>query len=359
MLRPAFSALLTVLLSAGAANAWFRVACTTPLVSERVDPIVSPTTVPSQHAHTVHGGNNFYANETYDTVRGSSCTSCLVKQDLSQYWFPKLYFHDKAKGQFEPVPNGGLLIYYQNRGDGDPANGGKGLKAFPKGFRMISGNPQARSRKYPKNEGSQGELRERAIEWACLGASEVQNMQGFPSVNCPNGLNARIHMPACWDGVNLDSADHRSHVAHLSGLDNGVCPSSHPVPMMKLFYEITWDVDYFASRWKQSDGWPFVYATGDPTGYSWHGDFFNGWDVDALQKSIDQCNSSKEQKDGKTEYCPFLTVMQASEAGKCKKTTSSVTTENVNAISNKLPGCNPLQYGPGDATLYTDSNCPK
>ena len=69
-----------------------------------------------------------------------------------------------------------------------------------------------------------------------------------------------IHMPACWDGVvsisspvsnstaqslyqtfhsqNLDSPDHISHTAYLSDLDRGSCPSTHPVPLMKLLYEV-------------------------------------------------------------------------------------------------------------------------
>jgi hypothetical protein len=41
----------------------------------------------------------------------------------------------------------GLLIYYQNRGNGDVKNGGKGLKAFPPGFKMIGGDPRRRSNK--------------------------------------------------------------------------------------------------------------------------------------------------------------------------------------------------------------------
>jgi hypothetical protein len=42
----------------------------------------------------------------------------------------------------------GLLVYYQNRGDGDVQNGGSGLKAFPAGFKMIGGSPIRRSRKF-------------------------------------------------------------------------------------------------------------------------------------------------------------------------------------------------------------------
>ncbi|EGN96084.1 hypothetical protein SERLA73DRAFT_59220 [Serpula lacrymans var. lacrymans S7.3] len=256
----------------------------------------------------------------------------------------------------------GLLVYYQNRGNGDVSNGGPGLKAFPPGFRMISGDPTLRTKKYPEGQGSQAELAERAIQWSCLRYDTANSTgydgHGFPYTDCEAGFNARIHMPACWDVKNLDSADHQSHMAFLSGLDNGVCPSDHPVYMMKLFYEVTWDVHSFASRWDNSTGWPFVYATGDPTGYSWHGDFFNGWDQTALQNAIDNCNNPNDQTgSGVTEACSYLTVQSASIAGACK--VSPVVNEPINgAPLAKLPGCNPIQPGPGDATLYSDSNCP-
>ncbi|KAG6847810.1 hypothetical protein H0H93_005878 [Arthromyces matolae] len=143
---------LVALISSSPANAWFRVACATqPLVSgaipQRVDPIISPKSNPSNHVHTIHGASkvDFAYNSTYETLRASSCTSCLVTQDKSNYWFPKLYFQDPSTKLFEAVPNGGLLVYYQNRGDGDVRNGGPGIKAFPPGFKMMTGNPTARS----------------------------------------------------------------------------------------------------------------------------------------------------------------------------------------------------------------------
>lgn len=36
---------------------------------------------------------------------------------------------------------------------------------------------------------------------------------------------------------------------------------------------------------------PFVLAMGDPTGYGYHGDFLNGWDVPILQKAMETCVS--------------------------------------------------------------------
>ena len=52
MLSASFASLAVVLASLSGANAWFRVACTGPLVQERVDPIISPGVAPSNHVHT-------------------------------------------------------------------------------------------------------------------------------------------------------------------------------------------------------------------------------------------------------------------------------------------------------------------
>ncbi|KAF4566439.1 hypothetical protein EYR36_011865 [Pleurotus pulmonarius] len=283
-----------------------------------------------------------------------------VPHDLSNYWFPTLYFRDPRTHQYEVVPNGGLLVYYQNRGKGDVANGGSGLKAFPPGFKMISGDPTRRAKKYTEGLGTQAELAERAISYTCLRyttTNEDVYSYGFPSTDCEAGFQGRIHMPSCWDGQNLDSPDHRSHVAFLSDLDNGECPQSHSVYLMKLFYEVTWDVHHFSSRWAESDGWPFVYSTGDPTGYSWHGDFQNGWDVDILQGAIDHCNNPNDDTaNGVVSACPLFTIIDAATADQCDLPSSL--RANVVSNSTKLPGCNPLQAGPMDATAYTDDDCP-
>ncbi|KAJ7775838.1 hypothetical protein B0H14DRAFT_3588167 [Mycena olivaceomarginata] len=345
MLRSSFVALVSLLGSVSVANAWFRVSCTDPLVQERLDPIISPGGNPSQHVHTIHGASNFNPTYSYDNLRASNCTNCLVAQ---------LYFQDPKTKLFEPVANGGLLVYYQNRGDGDKSNGGPGLKAFPPGLRMITGDPKHRSKKFAIGLGTQEELRERAIQWSCLRYTVGlpgydDNGTGFPTTDCESGLNS---LPACWDGINLDSADHVSHTAFLSGLDNGMCPADF-VYMMKLFFEVTWDVADFSGRWNPSvDKWPFVYSTGDPTGFSWHGDFQNGWDTTALQNAIDQCNNPNDQ----TGQGTFLTVKTATLSNQCK--INPVVNEVINGTLTKLPGCNPLQFGPQDATIFNDANCP-
>jgi len=256
------------------------------------------------------------------------------------------------------------LIYYQQRGDLDTRNGGKGLTAFPAGFKMISGSPTARSMNAPLTDNTQWGLGQRATFFSCLRYTTngtPYDGYGFPTTDCEAGLNHRIHFPACWDGKNLDSPNHKDHVAYLSELDNGSCPPTHPVGLMKLFFEVTWDVHSFVTsgKWNPATtAWPFVLSTGDPTGYSWHGDFQNGWDPVLLQNAIDNCDNPNDQTgNGVAEACRFFTIQPAATATKCK--TAPVVNEPVGTTKlPKLPGCNPLQSGPQNATIYNSSNCP-
>jgi hypothetical protein len=72
-------------------------------------------------------------------------------------------------------------------------------------------------------------------------------MYEFPTANyqCPNGLRAQVWFPMCWDGVNLDSPDHKSHMAYPTGVGNGNCPASHPVRIPGIFMEALYFVDKF------------------------------------------------------------------------------------------------------------------
>lgn len=93
------------------ANAFWRLPCSTPVVVERADPIVEPGAV-SAHSHTVMGSNAFNFTMTYDDTQHASCSTCKVKQDMSSYWVPTLYYHAE-NGTFIPVEqSGGALIYY-------------------------------------------------------------------------------------------------------------------------------------------------------------------------------------------------------------------------------------------------------
>ena len=106
------TALALLVTAAAPAAAFFKVPCTSPVVVERADPVISPGKV-SSHAHTVMGGNGFGFSMNYAQARAASCSTCKAKGDNSNYWVPSLYFQ-ASNGSFISVrQNGGMLVYYQ------------------------------------------------------------------------------------------------------------------------------------------------------------------------------------------------------------------------------------------------------
>lgn len=81
-----------------------------------------------------------------------------------------------------------------------------------------------------------------------------------------SGLRLQVFFPSCWNGKDLDSADHKSHMAYPDGVDSGKCPSTHPVRFISLFYEVMFSVNDFRDMWYDNKQ-PFLLANGDPTGF--------------------------------------------------------------------------------------------
>lgn len=203
----------------------------------------------------------------------------------------------------------------------------KGLLAFPENFRMLAGNPALRSFSDAKEQ--------KAISYACLGVPGKETNH-FPLQNCPNGIRAQVFFPSCWDGKNLDSADHKSHMAYPDRVDSGKCPASHPKRFISLFYEVTWDTAKFNPKFDVgAKKQPFVWANGDETGYGYHGDFVNGWDVPTLQRAVTECTNDS----GNIEDCKVFELFSDDFSNSCKIPTS--VDEEVFGTLNALPGCNP------------------
>jgi len=59
----------------------------------------------------------------------------------------------------------------------------------------------------------------------------------------PASVTKTCHTIRCWDGKNLDSPNHKDHVAYPSAgpsnfLSTGNCPASHPVKIPQLMLEV-------------------------------------------------------------------------------------------------------------------------
>lgn len=92
-------------------DAYWRMPCGGTLVSGRLDPIVDPGK-PSGHTHMVLGGNGFGPVMDYANTQASTCTSCSIEGDFSNYWIPMLYYQ-AANGSFTSVDASGGTVYYQ------------------------------------------------------------------------------------------------------------------------------------------------------------------------------------------------------------------------------------------------------
>ena len=128
------------------------------------------------------------------------------------------------------------------------------------GFRMVVGSPT-----YSPADGSRGNA---GLKFVCLEnkGTRFPELPNFPTGPCRGGIMTVHHFPSCWDGKNLDSPDHKSHVAYSNsgGLGTPNCPSTHPVAIPQVMYEIMWDTArYKNNAWYGAGKQPFVYSFGD------------------------------------------------------------------------------------------------
>ncbi|KAL0945477.1 hypothetical protein HGRIS_000963 [Hohenbuehelia grisea] len=332
------------------------------ITTQRLDPLVSPGKV-SSHAHSVVGGSNFGFETNTASLRQSKCTSVPIPQDKSNYWFPHLYFQ-WANGSFTSLTGGALWVAFDLTHllygpetlllavtdylfDDKPGV----TTAFPDDFRMLSGDPSLRS--YDSSSFAQ-----QAVSFLCLDFNgKPTTYSGLPNVACPSGVRAQINFPSCWDGKNTDSADHKSHVAFRSeGPDKGTCNDpKFPVTLPRIFMEVYWATNPFDSVRGQAmnKDQPFVFASGDPTGYGYHADFINGWDKGVLQNAVDKCHCNPF---GDPQCCADQGIFTLVKDGSCHITDSI--DEVVTGTLPKLPGNNPVQKGPGRVTTLSDPATP-
>jgi hypothetical protein len=116
-------------------------------------------------------------------------------------------------------------------------------------------------------------------QWTCRGFEDRATTQ-YPL--CPDGsrLLRVLDFPGCWDGENLDSEDHRSHMA-FADEETGACPQDTvAVPQLRMILAY----DQPGGRNFALDGFPDQqhHPATD------HGDFVNGM-PDELMDAVVEC----------------------------------------------------------------------
>lgn len=208
----------------------------------------------------------------YDDLMKSNCTSCAVKQDHSAYWTPALYFMGNDGKTTIVDQNGGTLVYYLLYGDK--------VKAFPPGFQMIAGDTKRRSFSLPVpdppqsswsgEQSTQSGLAQKAVGFNCLDYNKRPEGslyrhflpdKAYLDANCKDGVRFELMFPSCWNGKDIDSPNHQSHMQYPSTVKDGTCPPGFETRLISLFYETIWDTHKFASQ----EG-KFVISNGDDSG---------------------------------------------------------------------------------------------
>ncbi|USW52695.1 hypothetical protein Slin15195_G060140 [Septoria linicola] len=306
---------------------------------ERADAIVSPGEI-SAHTHQIFGASNAAPDMTYESLQKSDCSTVGNAagdgnaQDKSVYWHPSLFAEAKDGSGYVRIPSGGHKMYY--RDVGNAADKKADPFEFPKNFHMVAGDQTRRV----ANEDKQHQL---ITEWLCHtsgGINEgVDQKSGFPEnlENCDQypGLGGSIHFPHCWNGKEPKVNDN-SHMSYPEGdVQAGPCPSSHPIRVPHIFMENFFDLKSVADKIEPNT---FVLSQGDPTGYGYHADFFNGWDEGAIPALYDSC---PQPYYGNSDIgtCPTFKGFSIKKAD-CKLKVHYK--EDNDKPGEYLPGCNPI-----------------
>jgi hypothetical protein len=216
------------------------------------DPIVFFGKPGASHDHSFVGNTTTNAFSTVDSLLGGS-TTCRRRGETAAYWMPTLFVDGG------PVMPEAATIYYRRRTL-------RPVTAPPPGFKLIAGTATATA---PQPL--------RVTFWNCGQNAGIPPSSTPPA--CPEGrgndLRLHVTFPSCWNGVTLDSPDHKQHVAYPM---NGRCPSGYDtaIPQISLIY-----------RYAVSGQHQFELASKGV--YSAHADFFNAWNQATLERLVTSC----------------------------------------------------------------------
>jgi Domain of unknown function (DUF1996) len=221
------------------------------------DPIVMPGKPNASHLHYFFGNGQTNAFTTLADLREGTSTCRGGAINLTSYWQPAMIDMRTARA----IAPQSSVVYYK-QGYRLPTGP---FASMPEGLKMVAGDPK-------------GQAPSGIVHFTC----QPENWTTDHIGPCPVGsvVWASVTFPQCWDGKNLDSPDHRSHMAYPAGRPKPpfgwFCPASHPVK----FPEVVVSVLYPVRTGDDTKYWRVVSDTYDlskPGGYSLHADWFGAW----------------------------------------------------------------------------------
>ncbi|PPS86269.1 DUF1996 domain-containing protein [Streptomyces sp. MH60] len=246
----------------------------------------------SNGAHHFHDYVGNQANDALasDDDLAAGDTSCADQGDKSSYYWPVLRLQNGTAEQDAQSPGGGIE---GNAGEiVTPAevtltfegNERGSVTEMPRLLRIITGDAKAFVNGNTNANAS----------WSCTGFEDRQLKDKYPL--CPSGSDVvrTFTFQSCWDGRNIDSANHRTHMAFAAA--DGSCPEGfRAVP--RLVQRVVYDV---AAPSLEDGGRsvPLFAVDSFPEQLhkpvTDHSDFINVFDEDLMREMVECINSGRE-----------------------------------------------------------------
>ncbi|NJP51433.1 DUF1996 domain-containing protein [Streptomyces sp. SBST2-5] len=242
----------------------------------------------AQHQHDYVGNqaNNAFASDE-DLANGE--TTCQNQGDKSSYFWPVIRLQNGQNDIDADQPGGG-----QDGNVGqivEPAkaelkfvgNKTSDVVAMPRALRIITGDAKS----------FVNGLNNANTNWSCTGFEDRVVNDKYPI--CPEGSSVvrTSFFQSCWDGQNIDSANHRTHVAFVEA--DGSCPNGFqaiPQLQVRLVYDIpapqiqngqvqnAYAIDSFPDQLHKP--------------ITDHNDFINFFDENLMNEMVDCINSGRD-----------------------------------------------------------------
>ncbi|MFD7712096.1 DUF1996 domain-containing protein [Streptomyces sp. NPDC059785] len=254
--------------------------------------IVAPgVTNGAHHLHDYVGNQSNDAFANNDTFAAAD-TSCTNAGDKSSYYWPVIRIQDGTQDFDQNNDGGGKegnVGAIQQAAQADikfVGNARSKVVAMPKFLRIITGDAKTTT----------NGLANANAHWSCTGfENKVQLTEQYPI--CPEGSSVvrTFAFQSCWDGQNVDSANHRTHVAFADA--NGNCANGFkaiPQLTMRLVYDIpapTIENGEVVNAYAV-DGFPEQLHKPSTD----HDDFINVFDENLMNTMVSCINSGKKCK---------------------------------------------------------------
>jgi hypothetical protein len=252
--------------------------------------IVAPgVTNGAHHLHDYVGNQDNDAFSDNDAFANAE-TSCQNQGDKSSYYWPVLRVQDGTQDFDQNDAGGGTegnvgRILTAKQAEikfvGSPRSK---VVAMPRFLRIITGDAKAFTNG-PANANA---------HWSCTGfENRVQLTDKYPV--CPEGSDVvrSFAFQSCWDGQNIDSANHRTHVAFADA--SGRCQNGFvaiPQVRMRLVYDVPTPVveDGRVTNAYAVDGFPEQLHKPITD----HDDFINVFDESLMNKMVNCINTGRK-----------------------------------------------------------------